>query len=256
MKGVLIWIGSKLRWKSAMLAGAIFALPLLGATGAQAAEGGVASLDDSSRSTSRHNWRDDDRDGYYNRYWEGSPARVQIRFDDVEIGGGDFISIGHAMVELGGRGRNHDRLRDFRVLDFSTYNSRRERMIDGRDAWYLVGSDWTDGLDGDLPILAFRSRNMAKRYQRELGGYLVDFDGAWQAARGWSDDRDWWSDDRWYDNDKHEWCSARDNDHGWDHNDNWDRDDDRWDRNRDRDHDRDRDRDRNHGRGRGRGNRH
>jgi hypothetical protein len=250
---MLLWIGSSMKWKSALLAGAIFALPLLGATGAQAAEGGVASLDDNNRSTSRHKWREYDNDGYYSRYWDDSPGRIELRLDDVRIGGGHFISIGHAMLELGNDYRDYDRVRDFRVLDFSTYNSRRERMIDGRDAYYLVGSDWTDGLDGDLPILAFGSRKMAIRYQRELGGELTDFDGAWQAANWWSNDRNWWDNDRRWDNDRHEWCSFSD---GWDngnHN-GWDNHDhDNWDRDRDRDRDRDNDRDRNRGRGRGRG---
>ncbi|MCC7478918.1 nitrous oxide reductase accessory protein NosL [bacterium] len=246
MKGLLVWIGKGLKWKSAMLAGALFALPLLGATGAQAAEGGVASLDDNERSASRSRWRDYDSDAYYSRYWDDSPTRVEIRFDDVRIGGGHFISIGHAMIEIGDRDRDWDRLSDFRVLDFATYNSRRERMIDARDAWYLVGADWNDGLDGDLPILAFKSRNMARRYQRELGGELTDYYGAWQAARWWSDDRDWWDKERWYDHDRNEWCGHGDHNHGWDRHDNrgWDRDD------------RDRDRGRGKGRGRGRGNRH
>jgi hypothetical protein len=62
------------------------------------------------------------------------------------------------------------------VLDYATYGTKNEKMIDAFDAFFLYG---TERLDGSMPpyVAAFSSEEAAMDYEDELGGELVDFPG-------------------------------------------------------------------------------
>lgn len=65
---------------------------------------------------------------------------------------------------------------ELQVLDYTTFDTDDEQMIDGFDAWYLFG---TERLAGAMPpyVAAFSDEDAAKAAQEELGGELVDFAG-------------------------------------------------------------------------------
>jgi hypothetical protein len=256
--------------KPGWLAGTIAALPLMFSF-AYAADGGVADLDrGSSRSTARQRnndsngvagldnsgstdrstsysrrWRDYNHSNYRNDDWDNSAGRLVIEFgrDDSYY----FPSFVDAFAHLDSRDEwpRYDRMS---VLDFATYNSRDERLIDADEAYYLVGADWGSSLYGNLPVLAFSSRRDARRFQGELGGTITDIGGLIDISFDWrwgnsNRDRDRW--DRWYQDDYCSYDWVRHGDH-YHQIDNW-HDDHHW-----RDNDR-HDRGRHRGRGRGRG---
>src|SRR5207253_3704736 len=67
---------------------------------------------------------------------------------------------------------------DTRVLDYSTFGSKYERMVRADRAYFLVGAPKASGASDDLKIVAFASRAMARKYQRQIGGELRDFEDA------------------------------------------------------------------------------
>lgn len=62
------------------------------------------------------------------------------------------------------------------VLDYTTFGTKNEKMIDAFDAHFLFG---TSRLKGSMPpfVAAFASEQAAKEHQEELGGELADFAG-------------------------------------------------------------------------------
>lgn len=62
------------------------------------------------------------------------------------------------------------------VLDYATFGTDDEQMIDGFEATYLFG---TERLAGSMPpyVAAFSDEDAAAAAQEELGGELVDFAG-------------------------------------------------------------------------------
>ncbi|HES58777.1 MAG TPA: hypothetical protein ENO21_05045 [Firmicutes bacterium] len=60
------------------------------------------------------------------------------------------------------------------VLDYATFGTKSEKMIDGFEAHYLFG---TSRLKGSMPpfVAAFASEKAAREHQEELGGELADF---------------------------------------------------------------------------------
>jgi hypothetical protein len=69
-----------------------------------------------------------------------------------------------------------------RVLDYATYGSKSEKLIDASRAYFLVNTHDARGGSGALQIVAFASREAAVKQQRKLGGDLRDFADAWDAV--------------------------------------------------------------------------
>jgi hypothetical protein len=80
---------------------------------------------------------------------------------------------------------------DTMVLDYSTYGSKQEQLVNAERAYFLVGADKARGAGGELKVVAFTNRDAATRAQRKIGGELRDFDDAWAAvAAHWGVDLD------------------------------------------------------------------
>lgn len=62
------------------------------------------------------------------------------------------------------------------ILDYATFGTDKEVMLNGFEAYYLYG---TERLKGSMPpyVAAFADEAAAKEHQEDLGGKLVDFEG-------------------------------------------------------------------------------
>lgn len=69
-----------------------------------------------------------------------------------------------------------------RILDYATFGTSAERLIDARRAYFLLNAPRASGSHDALNILAFGSRAAARSAQQKLGGDLRDFEDAWKAA--------------------------------------------------------------------------
>jgi hypothetical protein len=65
---------------------------------------------------------------------------------------------------------------ELQVLDYPTFGTDDEQMIDGFKAWYLFGTERLAGAMAPY-VAAFSDEEAAAAAQEELGGELVDFAG-------------------------------------------------------------------------------
>lgn len=73
-------------------------------------------------------------------------------------------------------------IEELEILDYTTFATGKENMLDAFDAMYLFG---TSRLKGSMPpyIAAFATKKSAEAKQDELGGQLVDFKGMQKLMR-------------------------------------------------------------------------
>ena len=109
-------------------------------------------------------------------FWDKSATRVEFT---VKVDGSEHTHITECFGCL------HDFVHEtygevmptaVSVLDYATYGTKHEQMINAFDAFYLYG---TERLDGSMPpyVAAFATEKAAKEHQKKLGGELVDFPG-------------------------------------------------------------------------------
>jgi len=76
-----------------------------------------------------------------------------------------------------------------KVLDYSTYGSKHEQLVDAERAYFLVDADGARDAGAGLQVVAFASRAAARSAQKKIGGQLRDFNDAWDAvAASWGVD--------------------------------------------------------------------
>jgi rubrerythrin len=82
-----------------------------------------------------------------------------------------FESIGCLHGQLADWG-NKAKLESFKMLDYVTFETDAEKLLDGQKALYLYG---TKSLDGSMEpyIAAFLTEGAAKAAQKKLGGQLI-----------------------------------------------------------------------------------
>lgn len=74
-----------------------------------------------------------------------------------------------------------------KVLDYGTFGTKTPKFIDGKTAWYLVG---TSDLPGSMEpmIAAFATKDAATKAQKTLGGKLTNWKDTWAGITTESDD--------------------------------------------------------------------
>ncbi|MCB1220134.1 MAG: nitrous oxide reductase accessory protein NosL [Planctomycetales bacterium] len=124
-------------------------------------------------------------------FCEKSSTRMQMELNiDGEKGLYHFESLGcvfNKMAELKEGGAKEIKVANAMILDYSTFGTDDEQMLDPHEAWYLVG---TSRLKGSMApfIAAFATKDMATSMQDELGGEVMDHDS--MAAQMVGDDED------------------------------------------------------------------
>jgi hypothetical protein len=108
-------------------------------------------------------------------YTEISSTRVVAKIKvDGKTGDYNFECIGCMMEKLGDWGKQAS-LQSFKVLDYSTYQTGSEKLIDSRHAWYLYGTKELENSMGEPAyIAAFASKDSATKAKAKLGGDLVE----------------------------------------------------------------------------------
>lgn len=124
-------------------------------------------------------------------FWERSSTRAQMELNvDGKKGLYHFESLGcvfNKMAELKEGGAKEIKVANAMILDYSTFGTDNERMLDPHEAWFLVGTSRLKGSMGPF-IAAFASKDAASAMQEELGGELMDHDA--MAAHMVGDDKD------------------------------------------------------------------
>jgi hypothetical protein len=113
-------------------------------------------------------------------YTEISSTRIvaQVKVDG-KTAAYNFECVGCMHEKLEEWGSKAD-LVSFKILDYSTYGSRTEKLVDGETAWYLFGTKELENSMGEPEyIAAFATKEGATKAKAKLGGDLVQ---GWDAV--------------------------------------------------------------------------
>jgi hypothetical protein len=98
---------------------------------------------------------------------------------DGKTGDHLFVCPGCLREKLEGWGGKAE-LKGFKVLDYTTFKTNHEKMIDGMDAYYLFGTKELPGSMDEPYVAAFATKEAAAKAQPKLGGDVVH---GWDALR-------------------------------------------------------------------------
>lgn len=85
-----------------------------------------------------------------------------------------FVCLECVFEKLEKWGDDHAKLKGIKTLDFATFGTDKEKLVDVNDAWFLYD---TGKLKGSMPkyTAAFSSKAAAQKAQKELGGTLMQW---------------------------------------------------------------------------------
>lgn len=112
-------------------------------------------------------------------YWDKSSTRSEMVLTvDGETDSYPFESIGcafNAMKEMKADGAKEVKVESATILDYSTYGTDAEMMVDAGKAWYLVGTSKLPGSMGPF-VAAFGAKDVAIQMKKKMGGELMNHD--------------------------------------------------------------------------------
>jgi hypothetical protein len=112
-------------------------------------------------------------------YTDTSSTNVHatLKLDGKE-GEHNFVCLGCVYEFMHDKYKGKSELIGLKVLDYSTFGTKTPTFIDGKTAWYLVG---TSDLPGSMEplIAAFATKEAATKAQKTLGGKLTNWKSTW-----------------------------------------------------------------------------
>lgn len=90
----------------------------------------------------------------------------------------NFVCLGCVHEYMEGKAAGKAELVSLKVLDYNTFGTKTPKFVDGKTAWYLVG---TKDLKGSMEpfIAAFAGKDAATKAKATLGGELMNWNDTW-----------------------------------------------------------------------------
>jgi hypothetical protein len=113
-------------------------------------------------------------------------VHAMLKLDGKE-GEHNFVCLGCVYEFMHDKYKGKAELAGLKMLDYNTFGTKSPKFIDGKTAWYLVG---TSELPGSMEpyIAAFATKEAATKAKADLGGKLMNWKDTWAGITAASDD--------------------------------------------------------------------